>query len=50
MVVVSPRAVPGDPQGESKSLRTAQKETGAPSFVQIREFDRPGAPQSFGAK
>ena len=30
------------PQGGSKSLRTAQTETGAPSIVQIREFDRPG--------
>ena len=50
MVVGSPRAVPGDPQGGSKSLRTAQTETGAPSFVQIREFDGVGVHGIFGAK
>ena len=32
-----------NPQGEVKSLRTALTETGAPSIVQIREFDRPGS-------
>lgn len=32
-----------NPQGEVKSLRTALTETGAPSIVQIREFDRRGS-------